>query len=215
MTEPSGDGLRARKRAALLVAIQKSAIGLALAHGFDNITVEQICAEAMVSQRTFFNYFGSKEGVILGLGPPRPTQEQLDLFVQSQSTDVVGDLVRMIGAALAERAPDPEVVRGRRTVIMRTPELINRQTARISEVEDLLTRAIVARFEAQGRSVLTTPDLEDEARMVVSLAVSVLRYSMKKWVVGNAASSPTELMHQSIELIRRITGDAETSRSAP
>jgi AcrR family transcriptional regulator len=208
VTEPTREGLRARKRAASLVAIQKSAISLALAHGFDNITVEQICAESMVSQRTFFNYFGSKEGVILGLGPSRPTQEQLDVFVQSQSTDVVGDLVRMIAAALAERAPDPEIIRGRRKVIMRTPELVNRQTARISEVEDLLTRTILARFEAQGRNASTTPDIEDEARMVVALAVSVLRYSMKKWVGGTVASSPTELMHQSIELIRRITGDS-------
>lgn len=211
MTEPTREGLRARKRAASLVAIQKSAINLALAHGFDNITVEQICAESMVSQRTFFNYFGSKEGVILGLGPPRPTQEQLDVFVQSQSTDVVGDLVRMVAAALAERAPDPEIIRGRRKVIMRTPELVNRQTARISEVEDLLTRTILARFEVQGRNASTTPDIEDEARMVVALAVSVLRYSMKKWVGGAVASSPTELMHQSIELIRRITGDSHVA----
>ncbi|MET1016725.1 MAG: TetR family transcriptional regulator, partial [Leifsonia flava] len=61
--EPT-EGLRARKRAATRAAIERTAIDLALDVGYDNITVEMICDACMVSQRTFFNYFGSKSDVL-------------------------------------------------------------------------------------------------------------------------------------------------------
>ena len=33
-------------------------------NGYDNTTVEQLCQEAMISQSTFFNYFGTKEKLV-------------------------------------------------------------------------------------------------------------------------------------------------------
>ena len=33
-------------------------------NGYDNTTIEQLCEAAMISQSTFFNYFGTKEKII-------------------------------------------------------------------------------------------------------------------------------------------------------
>lgn len=33
-------------------------------NGYDNTTIDQLCEAAMISQSTFFNYFGSKETII-------------------------------------------------------------------------------------------------------------------------------------------------------
>lgn len=63
-------GLRERKRRETKLRIEDVATQLFLQHGYDNVTLEQICEGAHVSRRTFFNYFQSKDHVALGSTPP-------------------------------------------------------------------------------------------------------------------------------------------------
>ena len=44
--------------------IHDTALCLAREQSFDNVTIEQISAEAGVSQRTFFNYLPTKESPV-------------------------------------------------------------------------------------------------------------------------------------------------------
>lgn len=205
MSVSTDEGLRARKRVATQAAIERAAISLALKHGYEKTTVDMICEAAMVSQRTLFNYFGSKEGVILGTGPAMPTDADINHFVNGTGTDVLVDLVETITTALVDHEPDAQTLRSRREVIRQTPELASKELARISEAEDQFVRMVLARLHAQGRDVATTPDLEDEAKMIVSLAVGVLRYAMRKWLSGNFAGTPQDILRNSTELIRRVT----------
>lgn len=206
------DGLRARKRVATQMSIERAAITLAVEHGYENVTVEMICEAAMVSQRTFFNYFGSKEGVVLGAKAPIPDEEQIDTFVNSNGSNVLGDLVEMITAAMVDKAPDAELLRSRRSIIQRTPELASKEMARLGEVEEQFLRIIMDRFHAQGRDQQNTPDLEDEARMLVGLAAGVMHYAMRKWFGREFDGTPRALLHGSIDLIRRIMHDGNPTR---
>ncbi|GKV73737.1 TetR/AcrR family transcriptional regulator [Pseudarthrobacter oxydans] len=211
------DGLRERKRAATQAAIERAAINLALEHGYDNITVDMICESSMVSQRTFFNYFGSKEGVILGVIPPLPSDQQIDAFARKAGTDVLGDFLTLVVEWLLDQEPDADVVMARRTVIMQTPELLNKQTARMAEFEEQFVAIVHTRYEAQGRDRAADPDLEDEARMVVSLSTGVMHYVMRQRLSASPAASTSELLRRSIKLIHRITNDASQpqNRMAP
>ncbi len=205
------DGLRERKRAALHATIERAAIDLALEHGYDHLTVDMICEASMISPRTFFNYFGSKEAVILGARPPMPSEDEIEAFAHKTGSDVLGDFVTMITASIADRQPDPELFRSRRALIMRTPELFIKETARMGEFDDEFVRIILTRLETGGRTLASEPDLADEARMIAALTGGVMHYTMRKWFDGDTSIGTRELLQGSIALIRRITGGEQSA----
>src|SRR5258706_12446875 len=58
-------GLRERKKLKTKEAIQREALRLIAAQGYAETTIEQIAAAAEISPSTFFNYFPTKEDVVL------------------------------------------------------------------------------------------------------------------------------------------------------
>ena len=64
-TDPLPLGLRERKKARTLTAIQTEALRLFREHGYEATTIEQIAEAAEVSPSTFYRYFPAKEDVLL------------------------------------------------------------------------------------------------------------------------------------------------------
>ncbi|MFD0551785.1 TetR/AcrR family transcriptional regulator [Streptomyces rectiviolaceus] len=58
-------GLRARKKKQTAARIWRVAVDLCSERGFDHVSVAEIAEAAEVSKMTVFNYFGTKEGVIV------------------------------------------------------------------------------------------------------------------------------------------------------
>jgi AcrR family transcriptional regulator len=77
-------GLRERKKLATRQALSSAALRMAVEHGLENVTIEDITAEADVALRTFRNYFASKYEAIAATG---------------------ADRARRIGMSLLERPP--------------------------------------------------------------------------------------------------------------
>ncbi|MFI5086346.1 MAG: TetR/AcrR family transcriptional regulator [Actinomycetales bacterium] len=219
LTREHGPGLRERKRAALYSAIERTAMDLVVEHGYEKVTVEEICQASMISSRTFFNYFGSKEAAILGGAPPLPTDEEIDAFATRADGNVLEDFVALVAPTLLE--PDPGLFRARRLVLQRTPELLSRQMVRMGELEDQFVRIVLTRLRAQVRDsgaeqeLEEEQELEDEARMLVALATGVLRYTMRKRISGDFAGSTRELLDSAIRLVRRVTATPPHGIQAP
>src|SRR2546430_14078697 len=62
MTVPVG--ISERKRRAVRAELSDVALELLIDRDFDSVTVDEIASAAGVFRRTFFRYFGSKEGVV-------------------------------------------------------------------------------------------------------------------------------------------------------
>ncbi|MBP3042353.1 TetR/AcrR family transcriptional regulator [Arthrobacter jiangjiafuii] len=177
------EGLRARKRAAARSAIEKTAVRLALEHGYEHVTVEMICTECMVSQRTFFNYFGSKESVFLGPAPAAAAEVVAGGFLADTGTPVVLSLATAVFSTLLEGQPDPVLARDRMKVVMGSPELLAKQNEWMAAHEKQMAELVLQRYAA-----VSGPDADPagirgraaEAQLVVGLALGVVRVALQQ-----------------------------------
>ena len=64
-------GLRERKKLATRKALSDAALRLAIERGIENVTIEDITADANVALRTFRNYFASKYEAVAAIGADR------------------------------------------------------------------------------------------------------------------------------------------------
>lgn len=108
-TEDSGraPGLRERKRRDTENRIELAAVRGALERGFEAVTVDEICEEAVISRSTFFNYFPSRNAAIVGrpmnVLPPDAAYDVLS----KHGRDTPAGTFALICASL--ESTDPEV----------------------------------------------------------------------------------------------------------
>ncbi|WP_297004360.1 TetR/AcrR family transcriptional regulator [uncultured Corynebacterium sp.] len=173
-------GLRERKRRETRLRIEDCATALILERGFDQVTLEEICEEAGVSRRTYFNYFASKDQAASGTGIPAIPQEDLDRFATTDSDNVVRDILRYIGRRIDN---DPDIspalsldeetslrIRDRRRAIMAvTPHLMVSGMRRFDQLAGSILEAIdshLTTFPEQRRS--TDLSTREEATLLTS-----------------------------------------------
>jgi AcrR family transcriptional regulator len=191
-------------------AIERNAVALALEHGYDNVTVDMICERSMASPRTFFNYFGSKEAVILGPPPPPPAPEMAEKFIHRRDSDILSDLTRMTLSSLDQHGDiDFELWRKRREIIRQSPELLRSQAEQFAAKHVELVELVKQRIQTQHarRSHQTDhvcdEDLLRQARLVVSLWSGIAHYVMKSWV-DRPEMSAQQIMDDLLPLLAQI-----------
>jgi AcrR family transcriptional regulator len=139
------DGLRERKRAASRALTVEVAMRLFAEHGFDRVTVADICAAAEIAPRTFFRYFATKEDVLAE--PSRVMAERVADHI-SAAPDGLGDAEVLRGAlrrlgeyVVAEGERLDQFVQVLAGVARQRPSPITR----LSDQERQLTERLVAR----------------------------------------------------------------------
>ncbi|TDD14998.1 TetR/AcrR family transcriptional regulator [Nonomuraea diastatica] len=134
------EGLRERKKRRTRQHISEVALGLFVARGFDDVTIAEVAAAAEVSVNTVYNYFESKEDLVL---PPDEASPQR-----------LADIVRARGpgesaaGAVLERLR--QEVRGRERQVGLSPGF-----GRVLEMM-LAAPTLTARLEGLGRRMTDT-----------------------------------------------------------
>jgi len=153
--EPTG--LRARKKARTRDAIADAAISLFLAHGFDQVSVNDIAAAAEVSKPTLFRYFATKEDLVLHRFADHNGEAARVVRDRQPGVSPVTALHRHFRAGLDRYEPvtglndHPEVVTFHRLVFT-TPSLAGRLTRYMLEDEEALADALGPGIEARLRA---------------------------------------------------------------
>ena len=165
-------GLRERKKHQTREALIDAAFELFSAQGYETTTIDQIAAQAGVSPRTFFRYFGGKEELALDFTVEFEELVTAALAVRPEDEPPLTALVHafrsFLQAMRASAGEDRERFLRHRRVIDGNPALLAASFARMAAIEDRLAVEVARR---QG----TDPATDMRPHLIVALVTSAMR----------------------------------------
>lgn len=187
------DTLRTRKKAATRQSLHEAALRLAVKHGLDGVTVEDIADEVGVSRRTFSNYFANKEDAILHADRER-TAELVSLVEGRPASEPPWQALRAATGVLyrAQSTPDPEWVSQLR-LLRRHPSLLAQQAGdHITLEQDLATVLLKRGHELD----------EETAKLMASTFLAVVRTASVLWLEGSGRQPLPEVADRLLGRLR-------------
>jgi AcrR family transcriptional regulator len=184
-------GLREQKKALTRATLEATALERFLAEGYEPVRLEDLCAECLVSTRTFFRYFTSKEDLVLGR-----LRSHLDLATelfarQPASGPLLVSLRAVITETVADYAADPDRELARLRLVTTTPVL----DAALGRVFAGFER-LVHRFAAER----TKREKDARApRLVAAATVAAFRVGLEMWVASEARRDLADLIIGSLD----------------
>lgn len=161
------EGIREQKRRETLQRIRNEAARLVQEHGYDNVTVDDICRAVNISRRTFFNYVDSKDEAILGSFPFAFSDAALAAIQQTPSDNVLELVIRSIEVAPGRF--DGPAAQCRRALLENNPGLMHAEAARKRGFLTEVGRAVHAHFERFPQDRKHPGAIEDETHFIVAL----------------------------------------------
>ena len=190
---------RETKQQATALRVERNAVRLVLQHGFDHVTVDMICDASDISQRTFFNYFKTKDAAVIGADVPQVDEAQARQFIASDS-DLLAELLTLMMSMAANLNFDEKLMTDRIIVFGQNPELMHKQMERMTRVTLEVTELVYLRLKraagAASDDVIDEQDLRDQAELLTNAIMGVLRFVATRWIPtpdAAAATGPSDL----------------------
>lgn len=189
-----GGGLRERKKRATRMALRWAAVRLASERGLDNVTTEEIAAEANVSQRTLFNYFGSKEEVIVGDDPELGHQAASALLERPGSEPPLQALKAVFVELSESMTVDGDLWRARMRIIHDNPSLYPRLMGSSAGFVRELSGAVAERTGLD-------PERDAYPALVVGVVMSAVRTTVQHHLSNGIERPVPELVAEALDQV--------------
>ena len=191
-------GLRERKKLATRRALSDAALRLAIERGLENVTIEDITAEANVALRTFRNYFASKYEAVATIG---------------------ADRARRIGASLLQRPPGEPLWKALTRAVLEhyegTDQAFSRETmtalGRVLQTPAMRAEYLKINFEMQNALAAaiaerTGTDLEADMypQILAGAVTAATQVAIRRWY----AADPPVALRPMLELALRQLASA-------
>ncbi|MFE6075888.1 TetR family transcriptional regulator [Paenibacillus sp. NPDC057886] len=164
-------GLRERKKAKTMTAVQSQALRLFQEQGYKATTVEQIVEAAEVSYSTFFRYFNSKEDVLM-----TDNYDPLLIAAFEEQPVHLGPIEALRKAMIAEistwSADELNTMRQRNTLIMSIPELRASLMNNMAQMMHLVAELVATRVHLDPEDIA----VRSLAGAVIGVNISVMEY---------------------------------------
>jgi len=184
-------GLRERKKQKTKAAIQRAALRLFKKRGYEETTIEEIAAAAEISPSTFFNYFPTKEDVVLF--------DEYDPMLFPMLTDApAGETLRqsihrVLDAFAVIVEQDREDILERSRLVLEVPELRARIWEELEKARELFAAVISAR---------TGRDAADfEVQVVAMTLIGIAFQASLEWVRVDGEGKLSDLFLRAMNVV--------------
>jgi len=187
---PVARGLRERKKLKTKESIQREAMRLFQEKGYEETTIEQIAAAAEISPSTFFNYFPTKEDVVLyDRYDPMMVSLIEDAPPNEPLSQVIGRALDGMGRAMEN---DREMVLARAKLGLYAPSLRARFWEELQKAQSLLAGLIAMR---------TGRDADDfEVRVLSMMLVTAAFEASLEWMRRGASGELFDIVKEALEI---------------
>lgn len=202
MIDSAPDARSPRQQATTRILI-RTARRYTAERGLSGFTIEELCSEAAVSRRTFFNYFASKDDAVLGVPLERSDSAAIAAFLATEKPDGVSISPTLIVdlAALNEtrwQAMDiaPDTVAELIAAVDQEPRLVKRMLELTAEGEAFDIRLV------EQREGLPSGDLR--ARAAAQIVGSLSRSSAAEFLSQAHTDSFLEIFERHLHAAREL-----------
>lgn len=191
--------LRARKKQRTRLAIERSALDLFDANGFEGTTIDDIAAAADIAPRTFFHYFPSKEDVVLADYTIRLEQIVAALKASPSDQPPWPALRDAFLTVAADYETEREQLLRRFRIVRSTPSVTARNLMLQASWEDAVTDAVSAWLGLD-------PAEDIRPRLIAGAALAAMRASLERWLTDSGNSRLPDHIAHSFELMHTGLG---------
>ncbi len=198
---------RARRSAAIRESLFRAALDLFASKGFAETTVEDITEAADVGKGTFFNYFPSKEHLLVAFSDMQIGKLQTAVDTVMQSNEPMPSFLRSLSVNMtAEPARNPSIIRALLQANLSSSPV--REIMRLNHARSLaLLTTLVQTGQDRGEIRNDLPAVEIARVLRQTILGTLLLWS----VYGDA--SLTERMHDAYDLLWHGIAPRATSTS--
>jgi AcrR family transcriptional regulator len=194
-------GLRERRHRQTSTDIRDAAVRLAQQRGWYKVTIEEICVEAGISTRTFFNYFPNKESAI-AYGPSDIPATLVEDFVAAGPAPysvVLAELITLAAHHLRDKPPRRDQAACMLELAKTTPGVLAAFLADLERFQNHLTDVV-------ARRQLVRPE-EEMPALISALALTAVRSGIERWSSGepkDADDTPMPYVERAASLVNSI-----------
>lgn len=201
---PPRRGLRERKKEHSYRTIADSAYALAVEHGLEHVTIDQIADLAFVSPRTVSNYFTSKEAAIVAAHDNAPVTMLTGLDERPLDEAPLESLRIVLTGVIRNWSREQlKALKEKEALVEKYPALLPHRMAQWDALEDAIRIALAERM---GVDAETTPF----PRLVAGAATTAVKTAIRVWAnTGGTAKTIADLVDQAfIDLEAGLSPDA-------
>lgn len=185
--EQAPEGLRQRKKEKTRHQIERTILELSLERGYENVTVEDVCAQCDISKKTFFNYYASKEAALLGQREAAPDGASLGNMLEESLAaarahptacrwNYLDVLVTGLQSSFNVTEGREEIVQLRKEVLAERPQLFFSPHRSVSGLQQSVADSVRAFLERHPDCrLLSERTLGEETVVAVSAVMNIMR----------------------------------------